>query len=51
MYHSLAKERPWTEHLNKSAKEGGGLFSSVAVFNHKRVLMSCSQQFDALILH
>ena len=42
IYHSLAKEHPWAEHLYKPAKvgEGGdGCPSSVSAFNHERIPM------------
>ena len=43
IYHSLAKERPWTEHLTSLPKRGVGALSSVSTFKHKRVPMSCLQ--------
>ena len=48
MYHSLVKEHPLAEHLTSLLKRGVGTLSSVSAFNHKRVPMSCLQQFDAL---
>ena len=39
IYHSLAKERPWAEHLKSLSKRGVGALSSVFAFNHERALM------------
>ena len=43
MHRSLAKERPWAEHLTSLPKNGVGAFLIVFALNHKRASMSCLQ--------
>ena len=37
MYHSLAKELPWVEHLTSLPNRGLGALLSVSTFNHEIV--------------
>ena len=48
LYRSLAKERPWAEHLTSPSKRGVGVLLNVSAFNHERAPMSCLQRLDAL---
>ena len=48
LYYSLAKERPWVEHLTSLPERGVGALSNVSTFIHERALMSCLQRLDAL---
>ena len=47
-YRSLAKQRPWAEHLTSLSKRGVNALSSVSAINHKRAPMSCFQRLNDL---